>query len=181
MPAFRSFFSNSRGRRRGSSLIEFTLVGIPAIIICTCVLTCAIDMWQLYTLSYAVDQTARYAALHGNTCSMGSNSCTITRTDVATYFQNQAIALVPSSTTMILDDGSGAITCNPVNSCPSSSSRFPAAGSNLPATATTAANTVTVQATYQLINPIFMFWPGTNSVGATRFTVGATSKQPVIF
>ena len=181
MRAFRSFFSKSRVRRRGASMIEFTLVGIPAIIICTCVLTCAIDMWQFYTLSYAVDQTARYAALHGNTCSMGSNSCTITRADVATYFQNQAIALTAASTTMVVDDGSGAVTCNPVGSCPSSSSRFPAAGSNLPATTTTAANTITIQATYPLINPIFMFWPGAHSVSATRFTVGATSQQPVIF
>jgi hypothetical protein len=112
---------------------------------------------------------------------MGSNSCTITRADVATYFQNQAIALAAASTTMVLDDGSGAVTCNPVGSCPASSSRFPAVGSNSPATTTTAANTVTVQVTYPLLNPIFMFWPGANSVGATRFTVGATSRQPVIF
>jgi Flp pilus assembly protein TadG len=181
MRAFRSFISKSGDRRRGASMIEFTLVGIPAIIICTCVLTCAIDMWQYYTLSYAVDQTARYAALHGDTCSAGSNSCTITRADVATYFQNQAIALAAASTTMVLDDGSGAVSCHPVASCPSSSSRFPAVGSNLPATTTTAANTVTVQATYPLINPIFLFWPGTNSVHATQFTVGAISKQPVIF
>lgn len=181
MKAFQSFFSKSRTRRRGASLIEFTLVGIPAILICTCVLTCAIDMWQYYTLSYAVDQTARYAALHGNTCSMGSNSCTISRADVATYFQNQAIALAADSTTMVLNDGSGAVTCNPVSSCPSSSSRFPAVGSNSPATTSTPANTVTIQATYALINPIFMFWPGAHSVSATRFTVGAISKQPVIF
>jgi len=177
MPAFRSWIAKSRARRRGASLIEFTLVGVPAIIICTCVLTCAIDMWQLYTLSYAVDQTARYAALHGDTCSAGSNNCTITRADVATYFQNQAIALTPSSTTMILNDGSGAVTCSPVDSCPGSSNRFPAAGYNLPTTP----NTVTVQATYPLINPIFMFWPGAHSVSATRFTVGATSTQQVIF
>jgi Flp pilus assembly protein TadG len=173
----RSWLRKSRARRRGASLIEFTLVGIPALLICTSVLTCAIDMWQLYTLSYAVDQTARYAALHGDTCSAGSNTCTITRADVATYFQSQAIALAPSSTTMILNDGSGAVTCNPVNACPSSASRFPAVGYNLPTTP----NSVTIQATYQLINPIFMFWPGAGSVGATRFTVGATSSQQVIF
>ena len=174
---FRSWLRKSGAWRRGASLIEFTLVGIPAILICTSVMTCAIDMWQLYTLSYAVDQTARYAALHGDTCSAGSNACTITRADVATYFQNQAIALAASSTTMILNDGSGAVTCNPINSCPSSTSRFPAVGYNLPTTP----NTVTIQATYRLINPIFMFWPGVRSVTATRFTVGASSRQQVLF
>jgi Flp pilus assembly protein TadG len=177
MRLLRSLIRKSNTRRRGASLIEFTLVGIPAIIICTSVMTSAIDMWQLYTLSYAVDQTARYAALHGSTCSAGSNSCTITRADVATYLQNQAIALDPASTTMVLNDGSGAVTCNPVGSCPSSSSRFPSTGHNSPTTP----DTVTIQATYQLINPLFMFWPGAGSVTATRFTVGATSTQQVIF
>jgi Flp pilus assembly protein TadG len=176
MRFFRSLLRKPNARRRGSSLIEFTLVGIPAIIICTSVMTCAIDMWQYYTLSYAVDQTARYAALHGDTCSAGSNACTITRADVGTYFQNQAIALTVSSTTIVLYDGSSNVTCNPVNSCPASSSRFPSIGHNVPGT-----DAITVTATYPLINPIFMFWPGARSATATSFTVGATSSQPVVF
>ncbi len=176
MRVFRWRLRNSAGARRGGSLIEFTLVGIPAIIICTSVMTCAVDMWQYYTLSFAVDQTARYVALHGDTCSAGSNACTISRADVATYFENQAIALTTSSTTMVLDDGGSSVTCNPVDSCPGSSSRFPAVGHNVPGT-----DSVTVTATYPLVNPIFMFWPGANPVSATRLTVGATSSQPVIF
>lgn len=113
-------------------------------------------MWQLYTLSYAVTQTTRYAALHGATCSAGSNSCTITGADVASFLQNQAVAFDPASTTMVLNDGSGAVTCNPVGSCASSWSRFPAAGHNSPSTP----DIVTIQPTYQLINLFFMFWPG---------------------
>lgn len=55
--------------------------------------------------------------------------------------------------------------------------RFPAAGHDSPSTP----DTVTIQTTYQLINPLFMFWPGAGSVTATRFTVGATSTQEGIF
>lgn len=164
--------------RRGSTLVEFTLLGIPAIFLFTSVMTCSVDMWQFFTLSYAVNQTARYAALHGASCA-SPNSCQVLRSDIATYFQGQAMALDPASTTMKLDDGSGVITCNPVTSCPSASSVFPSSGHNAP----NGANSVTVSATYTLTNPIFMFWPGssTNSVVSSRFVVGATSTQQILF
>jgi Flp pilus assembly protein TadG len=166
-------------RRRGSTLVEFTLLGIPAIFLCVSVVSVSIDMWQFFTLSYAVEQTARYTALHGSTCSLSPNSCTITRANVATYFEGQAIALAAASTTMILNDGSGAITCNPVSSCPSSSSTFPSSGNNTPGT-----NNVTVTASYALINPIVMLWPGAaggSGVKGSSFTVKATSTQEVLF
>ena len=130
-----------------------------------------------FTLSYAVEQTARYAALHGSDCSASGNSCTILRSDVATFFKGQALALAPASTTMIINDGSGAITCNPVTACPSASSVFPSSGHNSPSTP----DLITIQATYPLVNPIFMFWPGAGTTSATQFTVGATSTQQVIF
>ncbi len=162
-------------RRRGSTLIEFTLLGIPAIFLFTSVITCSIDMWQFFTLSYAVDETARYAALHGATCSANGNSCTVSRATVATYFETQAIALNPSSTTMKLTDSSGTITCNPVSSCPSGSSQFPAASHN------SLGSNITVSATYALTNPIAMFWPGSGIVNSGSFTVGATSTQGILF
>lgn len=167
----------TRTGRRGSSLIEFTLLGVPLLFLFTSVMACSIDMWQMYTLSYAVEQTARYAALHGSTCSSGSNTCTIARSDVATFFQKQAMALDASVTTMVINDGSGEVTCTPVSSCPSSTSRFPSVGHNSPVTP----DLVTIKATYALVNPIFMFWPGGGAVHAARFTVGATSTEQVIF
>jgi hypothetical protein len=168
-----------RNRRRGSTLVEFTLVGIPVIFLFTSTMTCAIDMWQLFTLSYAVDQTARYAAVHGSTCSSGSNACTISQSDVAEFFQKQALALDPALTTLVLNDGSGALSCSPITECPSPSDRFPSAGHNSPTGSSP--DRVTIQVSYPLLNPIFMFWPGAGSVRAGRFTVGATSTQQVMF
>jgi Flp pilus assembly protein TadG len=165
-----------RQGRRGSTLIEFTLVGIPAIILTTSIVTCSIDMWQLYTLSYAVGQTARYAAMHGSDC-VSPNSCAIARSEVGAFFSRQALALAAASTTLIMNDGSGEVTCSPVTSCPSPTSQFPSNGHNSPATP----DQITIKATYRLINPLFLFWPGAGSLGATRFTVGATAKQQVIF
>jgi hypothetical protein len=132
-------------------------------------------MWQFFTLSYAVDQTARYASLHGATCSANGNSCTVTRAQMATYFEGQAIALNAASTTVKLTDGSGATTCNPVSSCPSGSAQFPAAGYN------SVGSNITVSATYALVNPIFMFWPSGGKTAGSNFTVGATSTQEIIY
>jgi hypothetical protein len=134
-----------------------------------------IDMWQFFTLSYATAQTARFASLHGATCSANSNTCTITRAAVATYFESQALALSTSSTVMRITDGSGTVTCNPVTSCPSATSQFPAASHNA------VGSNITVSATYPLSNPIFMFWPGAGEVNPATFTVGATSTQEILF
>jgi hypothetical protein len=156
-------------------MVEFTMLGVPAIFLFISIMSCAIDMWQFFTLSYAVAQTARYASVHGANCS-GTNSCTITRANVASYFQTQALALIPASTTVTLNDGSGVITCSPVTSCPSSTSVFPASGHN-----TAGSNTVSVSATYTLTDPIAMFWPSAGSVSSRTWAVRAASTQEVLF
>jgi Flp pilus assembly protein TadG len=167
---------DKRRSRHGSTLVEFTLLGIPVIFLFTSVMTCSVDMWQFFTLSYAVKQTARYAALHGISCTQNSNTCQVTRATIATFFQNQSIALSAAGTTLILNDGSGAITCNPVTACPSSTSNFPSSGHN------GLGGQITVTAKYSLTNPIFMFWPGTSgSIVSNSFLVGATSTQEILF
>jgi Flp pilus assembly protein TadG len=164
-----------RRRRRGATLLEFTLLGIPAMFLCTSVLAASVDMWQFFTLSYAVAETARYASVHGATCSANSNSCTITRAQVASFFEGQSIALATANTILKLTDGSGTITCNPVTSCPSNTLQFPASGDNAVGSA------IKVSATYPLTNPIFMLWPGSGHMAGASFTVGATSTQEILF
>ncbi len=167
---------NSRARnRRGSALLEFTLLGIPVLFLFTSVVTCSIDMWQFYTLSYAVEMTSRYAGMHGATCTQGTNTCTVNVGNVTTYLTRQAIALDTSKLNVTLTDGSGSTSCNPVTTCTSGTSRFPAAAYS------TVGLDLTVKATYSLTNPIFMFWPGSGGTGPGSFTVGATSTQRIIF
>jgi Flp pilus assembly protein TadG len=170
--------SGSKGRarfsRRGSAMIEFTLLGIPGLFLCMSVIMSGIDMWQFFTLSYAVAQTTRYASVHGATCA-GTNTCTITRAQVAAYFESQALSLVTASTVLIITDGSGTITCNPVTSCPSGSTTFPATTNNA------VGSNITLTATYPISNPLFMFWPGAGRVNPTTYTVGASSTQEILY
>lgn len=168
--------TNVRSQRRGATMIEFTMLGIPAIFLFLSIMSAAVDMWQFFTLSYAVGQTARYASVHGAGCTTGTNSCTITQANVASYFETQALALIPASTTMTMNDGSGVITCTPVTSCPSPTAVFPSSGHN-----TAGANTVSVSASYTLTDPIAMFWPSAGSLIPRTWTVKAASTQEVLF
>ena len=163
-----------RNRRRGATLVEFTLLGIPALLLCLSIVMTSIDMWQFFMLNYAVAETARYASMHGATCSVSPNSCAIKQSDVATYFENAAFALAPASTTLKLTDNSGTTTCNPVTSC-STSTQFPASGSNA------VGSNIKISASYTLINPILMYWPSVGSVAAHNVNVSSSSSQAILF
>ena len=163
----------SRRKRRGATMLEFTLLGIPALFLCLSIVATSIDMWQFFILNYAVAETARYASMHGATCSANGNTCTIKQSDVATYFENAAFALAPAGTTLKLTDSSGTTTCVPT-SC-SSSTQFPASGHNA------VGSNITIQGSYTLINPIFMYWPGSGSVAANNFNVSSSSTQAILF
>ena len=160
--------------RKGNALIEFTLLGIPLMFITISIVSVSIDMWEFHNLSYAVQATARYVTMHGETCTKNGNSCTINVGNVATYFKGQALALDPTQVIVKLTDSSGTTTCNPVNNCTSSATQFPASGGN------SVGSDVTVKATYVLRNPIALFWPP-NEDSPSVFTVGATSRQRVLF
>jgi Flp pilus assembly protein TadG len=166
---------NTKGSRRGATMVEFTLLGVPALFLCMSVVMTGIGMWQFFTLSYAATQTARFASMHGNSCTQNGNTCQVTRADVATYFQAQALALSAGSTVLTMTDGSGAITCNPVTSCPSGTSKFPSNGNNA------IGSNITIIATYPVSNPLFMYWPGAGKVNPGTYTVGARSTQEILY
>jgi hypothetical protein len=160
--------------RSGTALLEFTLLGIPMLCVTISIICVALDAWQLWSLSYAADSTARYISMHGATCAQNGNSCSITTGEVATYFENQASALSSGSVNVTLADGSGTTSCNPVSTCASGSAQFPASSAN------SVGSDVTVQATYQLTNPITMFWGSSRTVN-NNYTVGAKSRVRIQF
>lgn len=138
------------------------------------IVTVSIDMWQYYSLSYATENTARYASMHGATCAQGGNSCTITIGNAATYFASQALALDASKVNVTFTDGSGSTPCNPLNSCTSSSSQYPGSSNNA------VGSDISVSATYTVTNPIAMFW-APNVTASKDYTVGAKSRQSIVF
>lgn len=171
-----SAVKNKRGSssKRGSALIEFSMLGIPILFVSISIFHISVGMWQFQTLEYAATATARYVSLHGATCASNGNACTITVGNIASYFLAQAIALDGASATLTLTDGSGSTVCNPVNSCTSNSTQFPNSSYN------TVGLDITVKATSRLTNPLIMYWPP-NSFADGDFTLGAVSSQRIAF
>jgi Flp pilus assembly protein TadG len=160
-------------RRGGNTLIEFSLLGIPIIFMTISIVAMSINMWVFHNLAYATQATARYVTTHGYNCTVSNNSCAVTLGTVAQYFSTQALALDPAKVNVTFTDSS-ATSCSPLNTCTSSTSQFPATGANA------IGSDIKITATYLLKNPIAMYWPPDRDQ-ATDFTVGATSKQRIVF
>ena len=75
-------------------------------------------MWNYHTLQYATKATGAYLSVHGSTCGIPPNACTVKIKDLASYFQSQAIGIPPASVNVTFVSASGTtVNCNPVNSC----------------------------------------------------------------
>lgn len=161
--------------RRGSSLLEFTLVGIPVLFLTASVVNTSIAMWQFHTMEYALQVTDRYVALHGRSCSQNGNNCTMTVGGVATMIKTQAPSLDPSKLKVTLTTQSASVVCEPLNSCLTNSAQFPSTADN-------GVNfDVTLSGTYKVFIPVLMFWPGSQGVPSANYTLGATTRQTIQF
>src|SRR5579863_5373707 len=99
--------SRKTSGRRGTAVIEFTLVGIPLIFLTISIIEASIAMWQYHSMMYANEIVARYAAMHGKGCTQNGNSCTITVGTVAKMIASQAPALDTSKLDVTLYTNSG--------------------------------------------------------------------------
>lgn len=167
-----------RRRQRGSTLLEFTLVGIPSIFLIISVCEIGRGMWNYLTVARAVSAGARLSAIRGRGCSTGPNTCGVSVGTIATTIQNAAIGLPSGSFNVQLSTNSGAVTtCNPLSSCTSSTTPWPPATNS----DNVSGSNVTVSAQYTFRSALAMFWPG---VGASRFgvfTFPAESTQRILF
>lgn len=162
-------------KQRGSSLIEFIFLGIPVIFITLSIIEASLAMWQFHSLAYTVDTATRYAVVHGRGCTQNGNACSITVGKVATVLSSQAPALETSKLSVTLYTHSTTTTCAPITTCLSDATQFPSAidnGLNLD---------IKIVATYPILNPFPMFWPGTAGTPGSAFTLSATSRQRILF
>src|SRR5579863_7779113 len=116
--------------RRGFGVIEFTMVAIPVIFLTTSIIEMSLESWKFHSMMYGIQVAARYACQHGRTCSKNTggasaNSCTIRVEDVANMISHQAPSLDPALLNVTLTTHSATTTCNPLNSCFSTTTQFP--------------------------------------------------------
>ena len=75
---------------RGSTMVEFTLVGFPIIFILISIFEMARGMWNYHTLEEAVEEGTRYEAVRGSdlqaqsNCATSEDSCGASLNGIAT-------------------------------------------------------------------------------------------------
>jgi Flp pilus assembly protein TadG len=175
-----------RWRCRGSSLVEFTLVGIPVIFILISVFEISRGMWLYQTLAHSVKEAARFSVVHGANCEGPDHSCLKTVGDVAQVIKDTGVGLEPSllEVTLGRSCGQAQLTCTTAYtgtlqdllSGTQSLSQWPPAGAN------ERTFTIEVAAIYPFRSMIAMFWPGAGA--GTNFTearLGASSREKIQF
>jgi Flp pilus assembly protein TadG len=168
--------------RRGSALLEFTLVGVPLIFACISTVEMARCMWNYHTLQYAVKTATAYASMHGATCDP-PNSCSVNVSDVVGVFQTTAMGIPANMVSIKLTSASSTVTCTLVSTCSSNASwstRWPPAASGDNAIG----QDIYIEADYSFKGAMAMFFPGAGSVsfgGASGFIFPGYSHQRILF
>ena len=169
-----------RNDRRGNTILEFTLVGLPLLFLIISIACMCFGMYTLHTVQQSVEQAARYVVTHGSTCSAGTNSCGLTVSQIASAVSSSAPGLVRNSLNVTLVPNSGTgnqITCNPVSSCYGNSAAWPPSlnGDDSPG------NDIKILADFNYTSPIIMFWPGAGTSKIGSLTFHAMSRQRLMF
>jgi len=168
----------TNNKRRGSTLLEFTLAGIPLLFLLICTVQLSLAMWNYHTLAYAVNQGVRYTALHGQGCSTNGNSCGATVGTIANQIAAAAIGIPSDQVNVSLTTASGqTTTCNPLNSCFSDSTAWPPAtnSDNVPG------KNVTVSARYVFPFILAMLWPGAGTMRTGTIALPARATQQILY
>src|SRR5258708_26191990 len=93
--------AKTRRRQKGSSMLEFVLVGIPVIFVLISLFEIARGMWTYHTMAYAVREGVRYATVHGKGCA-SPNTVQVTIGQITSVIKAAGVGLPPSTTTVTL-------------------------------------------------------------------------------
>jgi Flp pilus assembly protein TadG len=168
--------SQNRGRRRGSSILEFTLVGIPIIFTLISLFEMTRGMWVYQTMSYAVREATRYATRHGSGCA-SPNSCQVTIGQITRILKSAGPGVDPSRTTVTFTPASGSATSDTMSHLLTNTTIWP------PSTANATGQDVKISVKYPFVSILVMFWPGAGGPLNDSKTVylGASSTEGIQF
>jgi Flp pilus assembly protein TadG len=158
--------------RRGSAIVEFTMVAIPLLLLICFTVEFGRAMWSFHTLAGAVKSGARYAIVHGDRCAKVSDACKASVGDVASQIRLGGFGLDQSRLEVTLTAGDVTRNCAPISSCSGDTSQWPPDGENavgLP---------ISVDAVYSFQSALYSFWPGQNRA---EFDLTASSQEVIQF
>jgi len=163
------------GKRKGSTLIEFTLVAVPMIFALISAFEIARGMWIYGTIANAVKEGVRFAIVKGSDCSAAPNACSARISDIAARIHNMGPGLLPSEMNVTFTSDSGSISCR-MDSCLTTTTVWPPAGDNAKG------QQLQILAKYPFRSAIVMFWPGAGRpVTVGTVNLAASSQEVVQF
>jgi hypothetical protein len=181
---------DTRRGRRGNTIVEFTLVGIPMVFVLISVFEIARGMWVYETLAHAVREGTRYAIVNGKDCAAVAG-CAVTIGDIAERIRWSAVGLTLDELEVRLQavGPSGAVStvpnadvnCTPLRTCLGRTNlpadQWPPVGANRPKV-----HSVVIQGTVPFRSAIAMLWPGAGR-GKTfgRVRLPANSMEMIQF
>jgi hypothetical protein len=164
-------------KQRGSTLLEFTWVGIAMIFVMISLVSLAQGMWAYHSLAYAVREGTRYSVTHGVTCTTAPNTCGVTVANVAAVIHNAAPALSSSNLTLTFTPAAGSTITGTLSSLMGNSTSWPPSS---PAGANSVGQSLSISAVYPFTSLIAVFWPGTHPQGAPGIVYLSSSSTDQI-
>jgi len=178
-----------RNLEKGSSMVEFALVGIPLIFILISIFEISRGMWMYETVAHAVREGARYAAVHGQDCTTSPNQCDAKFSDIAARIRDGGVGLDPDQLNITITTAAGAGAGTYASKGPSTLTTLLADNSSFsgwtfgsPAGPATGAGTdVIVTGVFPFRSALAMFWPGSSNMSFSTVNLGATSRERIAF
>lgn len=170
--------TRKRQTRRGNSMVEFTMVGIPLIFVLISTFEMARGMFLYHTLAHAVKAGTRYSVVHGQNCAILPNACTVSISQIASVIQANGGGLPGDTLTLTFTPPSGsATTCTLANCIANYTTGYwPPAGANAPQ------SKLKISGTYPFNSVIAMFWPGAARVNRLKtVNLSADSRENIQF
>jgi hypothetical protein len=159
---------NRRGLR-GSTLIEFTLVGIALMFVLISIFEVARGMWIYTTLAHTLREANRFVIVHGNNCYITPNSCGITIRDAAVRIRDAGVGLIPTELQNVqFISSTRTVTCPTLDACIQGGGTGdtiwpgfgPVAPPNNPDVGANQFSPTEIRARYPFRSAISLFWPG---------------------
>jgi len=180
--------------RRGNTLIEFTLIGIPIMFVLISIFEMSRGMWLYQTMAYAIKAGNRYVIVHGRGCSELRSCCAVQISQIAERIRDAGVGLVPEDMQNVTFSAPGAATivCSTLAGClPSGSDAdkdtwWPALAqphcidpASVLSNASDRNNRVEITAQYPFRSALAFFWPGAGTFTFGTFLMGGSSRESI--
>jgi Flp pilus assembly protein TadG len=175
--------ARNKPSRKGSSMIEFTLVGIPMMFLLISIVEMSRGMWMYDTLAHSIKGATRFVITKGQNCSTSPNACAVTVQQVAQRIRDAGVGLDPAQLTVTLTSSSRTIGPSTLQALLADTQYWPTAapGAASPDPGSAVGQPVTITASIPFRSGIAMFWPGGGGMNFTVVTLNATSRERIQF